>query len=310
MTKSAKKQQTPSLLVAWLLGAGRPVLIVVILAGLFSGGWYLAWRRLGPRLLGSPEYLVRPENVEISPPPHWIHSDIRAEAFLQPTLDGSLSLMDDDLVERIKTAFKEHPWVSGVRSVTKSHPAPASAVSVRVELEYRQPVCMVDVPGTADSPRATLPVDAYGVLLPTADFTEHEAATRYLHLIRIDYVPKGPFGRRWSDPRVIGGAEIAAALGPVWEMMKLNRIEAMPDDSAGNATARPSPTEPVFALLTRVGTRITWGYAPGANVLGEQPAAEKVARLRQYFDDYDSLDAADGKPQQFDVRTLGQATSR
>ena len=89
----------------------------------------------------SPDYRIGPEQVEITPQPPWIQqSDIRAEVFRNPTLDGPLSIMDDDLAERIANAFARHPWVAKVERVTKQYG------SVKVELVYRKPVCMVEVP--------------------------------------------------------------------------------------------------------------------------------------------------------------------
>jgi hypothetical protein len=320
---AAKKQDSsshwPRKLFAWLLGPGRPVLVFMVLAGLFGGGWLLAWRKLKPRILGGPEYRVGPEQVEITPLPPWIHTDVRAEAFHDPALAGPLSLMDDDLVDRIRKAFSERPWVRTVNRVTKCYPASAEAglVSVKVDLVYRQPVCMVEVPD------GVLPVDAYGVLLPsTENFTPLEAK-RYPRLVRMDRLPTVPVGGKWSDSRVIGGAEIAAALGAVWDSLGLDRIEPLPDDQAAGTTAgatepvggdsRRRLMGPVFALFTRSdgtrgGSRIVWGYAPGANVLGEIPADEKVARLVQYHSKYDTLDSPQGKAQQLDVRTLDKAT--
>jgi len=74
--------------------------------------------------------------------PEWIHCDLRAEIFRSAALDGPLSIMDEDLAERIAVACALHPWVARVRSVRKYHPA-----RVVVELDYRRPVLMVEVTG-------------------------------------------------------------------------------------------------------------------------------------------------------------------
>ena len=91
--------------------------------------------------------------------------------------------------------------------------------------------------------------------------------------------------------------------------MKLKQIVPLAADPAAAATAGGDSsrrsTEPVFALFTRGGTRILWGYAAGANVLGEIPADVKVARLKQYLAAHDSLDGPQGQAQELDVRTLG-----
>ena len=282
----------------WLLS----LLGIALLVGVI-GGPYLAWRKLKPRILSSPEYRVGPEQVEITPAPTWIHSDIRAEVFRDPSLDGPLSLTDDNLTEQIANAFSLHPWVAKVTRVTKRHPSSTNPAAVKVELVYRQPVCMVEVPG------GVLAVDAEGVLLPSEDFSPIEA-TRYLRLVGADPRPAGPPGRRWADAKVVGGAEIAAALGPAWEAMRVQRIvplaagtaAGVPDSGQGQSDRRAR--EPIFALVTRAGTRVLWGYAPGANMLGEPPAAEKVARLQRYLAVHDRFDGPQGQPQELDVRTL------
>lgn len=305
---AAKKQKSAFVssrlrgLFAWLLGPGRPALVVMVLVAVFAGGWFLAWQRLKARILAGPEYRVGPEQVEITPPPPpWVHSDVRAEAFRDPALDGPLWLMDDDLVDRIKKAFSERPWVAKVVRVSKRHPA-----SVQVELVYRQPVCMVEVPG------GVVAVDAEGVVLPSKENFSPLEATRYPQLVRIDRGPIGPAGTRWGDARVVGGAEIAAALGPVWDRLGLARIEPLADDPAAGMTRGNNSggrfTEPVFALFTRNETRILWGYAPGARISGEISAAEKTARLLQYHSEHDSLDGPQGQRQQLDVRKLPKAT--
>jgi hypothetical protein len=297
---------------AWLAGPGRPVLIVLIVLGLFLGGWYLAWHRLGPVVVSSREYLVGPEQIEldITPKPTWIHSDLRAEVFRDVALEGQLSILDEDLAKRIAGAFVRHPWVDRVVRVTKMHPNASGGPSVKVELVCRRPVCMVDVPG--DKP---LPVDAEGVLLPSGDFTSTESFV-YPRLMNVDRPPPGSPGQRWSgDPRVVGAAEIAAAFGPAWYTMKLHRIEPFESDPVAAGLATPPHTasmqhEPFFVLTTHNGTQILWGNAPRAAGIAADAlsAAEKVARLERYFRQYDTLDAPDGKP--LDVRTLPPSDSQ
>lgn len=298
---SAKKRTSSSAvptwlhrLFAWLWGSGRPALIVLAIVGLLGAGTYMAWQKIKPRVLGLPEYRVGPEQVEITPPqPDWIHTDIRQEVFRDPTLGGPLSLLDDDLTKRISKAFSRRPWVARVIRVSKRHPASAKAESVRVELVYREPVCMVEVAN------GSYAVDAEGVVLPSQDFTSTEA-THYPRLVGVDRRPSSPAGRLWGDAKVIGGAEIAAALAPVWDAMKLDYI-AGSVENASNTPGRQA-MEPVFSVYTQAKTRIIWGYAPGANVPGEASADKKVARLKHYFAEHDTLDGPNGQPQELDIR--------
>jgi hypothetical protein len=293
-------------LFAWMFGSGRTAIVLLLLVGLFGGGAWYVWTKLKDRILAGPEYRIGPEQVEITPQPPWIpQSDIRAEVLRSPTLDGRLSIMDDDLAERIKNAFDRHPWVAKAGPVTKKYGV------VKVELVYRKPVLMVKLPGGG-----LLPIDVEAMLLPTAagDITPTEAA-RYPQLWGMDREPTGPAGSRWGDARVVGGAEIAAALADKWEPMRLHYIEPSAADTvasrlAGSGVQPPPDTfagraaEPLFTLVTHSGTRIAWGYAPGANAVGELFAAEKVARLQRYFEKNDTLDDLGGKPQTLDIRNL------
>ncbi len=262
-------------MLGWLFGSGRPVVILLLIAGLFGGTAYLAWRHVRDRVLKSEPYWLALENVEITPLPDWIHTDIRIQVFRDASLDRPLSILDDDLDKRISDAFALHPWVAKVERVQKFHPA-----RVKVDLVYRRPVCMVESAGELK------PVSEEGVVLPGEDFSPVEAS-RYPRLVGIDAVPLGPVGTRWGDDRVLGGAEIAAALFATWEKWGLSRI--VPTQSAG-ASSREAPT---FELLTRNNTRILWDRAPGGDASGQASAREKVERLDKYFAEHATFD---GKP--------------
>ena len=316
MSAAKKRKETKSAaarirdIAAWLLGPGRSPFLVAAVVATAVAGFTLAWNKLGDRILASPDYCLGPEQVEIvPPPPEWIRCDLRAEVFRDPTLNAKMSIMDDDLCKRIAVAFERHPWVKKVGNVDKHHPA-----SVRVELAYRRPVCMIEVPG------GSLPVDMNGVLLPPGGFSPIEAA-RFPRFAGVDRMPNVPPGRRWPDPRIIGAAEIANAVGDAWGALGLQKIVALDADPAlaqsgiaGNDfRSRQSPrrsVEPFFALVTPLETQILWGYAPGANAAGELSAEEKVARLKKYHAKYDTLDARGGRRQNLDVRNMPPSVAR
>ncbi len=268
-----------------LLGPAKPVLLVALLLAVFLGAWYLLWQRVGPQVLAGPDYLLGPEQVELPQLPEWIHSDVRAEIFRSASLDGPLSIMDDDLAERIAAASALHPWVDRVRHVRKSHPA-----RVVVELDYRRPALMVEVPG------GLLPVDARGILLPSQDFSAVEAA-RYPRLAEQDSLPLGTVGQPWGDPRVVGAAEIADLLGPAWQDFELARIVVLAQ-AQGTLSM-----EPLYGLVTRGGSQIIWGRAPHAEAPGEPAAAEKLAILKRYAAARGSLETRE-QAQPLDLRSL------
>jgi hypothetical protein len=268
---------------AAVLGPRRGVTGAVAIVAVFLGAWYAVWSTASPHALASKEFWLSWQDIDITPADPRPDRDIRAEVFHGASVDGPLSLLDPDLTRRVADAFSLHPWVARVCRVSKHYPA-----RVCVELEYRRPVCMVDVMGEL------LPVDAEGVSLPKEDFSA--AAASSLPLLKgVDTYPIGPVGTPWGDVRVLGGAEIAAALAPVWQDLGLRSIVPSALVEVGRSD------EPQFDLMTAGGTRIPWGHAPGAERPGDTTAHEKIARLTQFWQENGSLESwagtwADGRP--------------
>ncbi len=270
-------------LLGLLAGPGRPWFLGLLLAaGLFLA-WLAVWRQVEADLLSSADYWLTYEKVDVSPPPRWIHRDIRAEVFRDAGFDGAVSIMDEALTERIARAFALHPWVEAVHRVVKHHPA-----RVSVELSYRRPVLMVKVPG------GWYPVDAKGILLPTGDFSSVEAS-RYPRLLGIETIPVSTAGERWGDARVVAAAEIVTAFGETWDALGLREIVPLAADDF------VQPSQHTFALYTRGGTQVLWGRTLGMEPPGEATASEKIATLVQFHQQTGSLDGDEG-PQQIDVR--------
>ncbi|MBN2022954.1 MAG: hypothetical protein JW809_09180 [Pirellulales bacterium] len=254
-------------------GPGRPAVAVLGVTLILGGLWFGLWRMVRDRVLGSDQYVVTAESLDVTPPPRWVPTDIRDEVCRDLLMDGPLSVLAPDAVKRVSDAFALHPWVARVYKVTKHHPA-----RIRVALEYRRPVCMVEVTG------GLYPVDARGVRLPVAGFDPYEASTRYPRLSGVDTMPLGPEGTCWGDERVVGAAEIAAAFGPAWRELRLYRI--VPE---GRVVSGHRP-EYTYLLLTQGRTPIRWGRAPSTRARDEIPAKEKIARLVRLATEHGSLD--------------------
>ena len=283
------------------LGTTHGRLVVVTLVALVAVAYAarVIWRDVGPNVLAGDDYQLTAERIDVTPPPAWIRSDVKAEVVRDASLDRALSILAPDLTERVAAAFKLHPWVEKVTRVSKHYPA-----RVRVEVVYRRPVAMVEF--DTDGARL-LPVDAHGVALPGRDFSPVEAAT-YPRITQIGTVPLGPSGTPWGDERVEGAAKIGAALREAWETLQLDRIVPVAQGVNDDGHDRP-----VYELVTRGlssgPTRIIWGHAPGQTVTGEMSAAEKVTRLTEYADRHGSLDEPDDG-HELDLRDRGNIVRR
>lgn len=254
--------------------------------GLLGLGLHSLWQHYEPSVIHRQRYLVPGERITISPPPAWILSDIRGEVVRDAGLDGRLSILEDDFVQTVKDAFALHPWVASVNRITKSFPP-----AVHVELTYRMPVAVVEMPTAGGA--EWMPLDKLGIRLPTSD----------VPLIRRRYLPRisgivgqPPVGQQWDDPRVAGAAELASRLAHVWQSLHL--VDILP-------SARPEIVAEhryfVFNLITRGGTRIVWGAAPNSGPPGEANFFTKLQRLEQCADRLGPLDSAQG-PAVVDIR--------
>ncbi|HBO43248.1 MAG TPA: hypothetical protein DD670_04805 [Planctomycetaceae bacterium] len=249
----------------------------LVAAGLLFATTFILWQKVGDDLLASDDYQVAAEDIEISPLPEWIRAtDVRGQVF---NYLGPMSIMDEDAVERVANAFRLHPWVERVVRVSKHHPS-----RIRVELEYRRPVCLVQV-----SNDKFFCVDVRGVWLPDTDFDQDEPSP-YPIVVGITSGPVAGVGDCWGDERVVGAAEIAAQFGDPWRELDLDRIIAIGEPRQ----------EYTYDLVTRKGTRVIWGCSPRGTDAQEIPATTKIERLRRYAIAHGSLEGLNG-PQKIDV---------
>ena len=177
MASSAKKSKPipivpPALrqAIALMFGPGRTITLAVFVLAVFAGGTVAVWRHVEKHVEGSADYRVGLEQIKITPQPEWVRCDVRAEAFRTASPpDRPLSILDDSLAERIRTAFMLHPWVASA-TVKKR-----AGARVDVDIGYRRPVCMVEV--AVASTVELLPVDGEGVYLPGEDFSPKRKRT-------------------------------------------------------------------------------------------------------------------------------------
>jgi hypothetical protein len=270
----------------WLRPRLLAGLILIFSLGI---GAHLLWQHSKPIVAERAQYQLTADQIHITPPPPWIRSDIKREALRDAGLNDSLSVLDDwpALAQRIEKAFELHPWVASVDRIRKSLPS-----SLTVELTYRRPVAAVE---SSDSDGvAFLPVDEHAIRLPEADLTDAERR----HLPRISGITGRPLvGDRWDDPRVDGGAKLAAVLADVWQQLQLVEILAFVGSQSASGRLQCS-----FEIVTTGGTRIAWGSAPGMEAgAGESTCDLKRAQLLKFCAEQGGLDSVDG-PARLDVR--------
>ena len=142
--------------------------------------------------------------------------------------------------------------------MSKYHPA-----HVKVELEYRQPVCMVEVAGRVVRFRGRR-----GEHSPLDGFSPVETA-KYPRHIGLDNARSAAGRPRWRQPGG-GRGRIAEALLPVWEKMKLRSIEPYSPGESGTAERMPPAArgrlgEYHFVVRSQGGLQIFWGPSPALN---------------------------------------------
>ncbi len=294
MGTSKSRTPRPSPVAARLIAAllkpptrGLVLTAAIVVAAI--GGAVYAWQRWGAAGLQTEDYVVTPERMRVSPPPEWIHADVKAEA-LRSAAITRLDLRDRNLVGQVAAAFALHPWVAKVVRVEKRYPA-----AVTVELAYRRPVAAVEV---ADRGEAGLVfIDEHSVILPSDDFAQVQGKD-YLRIAGRGETTASVYGTPWGSERIAGAARLAAVWGRRWQPLELYRIDA----------AQTLNGELLYELQTRRGVRAIWGPAPGSESAREPSAEQKIAALEQYVSDKGPLEREGGSAV-IDLRELAGAAA-
>jgi hypothetical protein len=241
--------------------------------------------RMLPDLRQGSQYRLETSRIEITPPPHWVPHDLVEEIKKTAGLPDELSLLDEDIAQRIASAFERHPWVKERVRVRTSVPA-----RMRIDVVYREPVAMVRVSNGAKS--GLFPIDAAATVLPSADFSPAEIA-KYPVIENVSSPPRGPAGMTWGDVRLEGAARLASVLQPHWKEFGLKsiRVPVRPETKRDDLS---------YQLATSGGSRIIWGRPPGSRHPGELPAEKKIERMKYYLRHHGPFDSTHG-PCEFDI---------
>jgi len=233
----------------------------VVLAA--SIGFAVAWQKWGAPSLDRDEYIVSADQIQVTPQPTWIHTNIKAECVRSLT-GMELSLLDRDLLEKVANAFTLHPWVAHVVRVEKRNPS-----QILVELEYRRPALVVKIESPGDE--GLLFLDENAVLLPSTDFAPTQARN-YLRIAAAGETPSSVYGTPWTSDRMTGAARLAACWGTRWQPLGLYWIVA-------TKTLGGQLTYELRSQDDKV--RVIWGQAPGHDDPHEPTAEQKIAGLEK-----------------------------
>lgn len=282
--------QRTSSAVAFRLAAGclqgnrRNAFIALLAVGVLAFAAAHTWKQYGATHAHWETYTVAVRDIDVTPPPAWVHSDVKSDVVRLGSLER-LSLLERDTTRHVAQAFALHPWVGRVHRVSKRYPA-----AMKVELSYRRPVAVVEVEHAGQP--GLLPIDRDGILLPPEDFSVGQVK----ELPRISLgktFPAGSVGTPWGEERVVAAALIAEAICDAWSRAPLFKIAALPALAGGSAEATS------FEIVARDGRRFIWGRAPSREASGEKTPAEKRSRLLKQL-----AEPADGNVEQpFDLRT-------
>jgi hypothetical protein len=271
--KSRNKRSTKSLPNLIL-----PLITCVGIAGLAFGGYKLfdaARTHVGKQ----DRFRVAARDIEVTPLPVWIRTDLLAEVQRLGDLPDTLNTLDPHLAENLRDAFALHPWVREVIEVRVIHP-----VTIRVMLTYREPVAVVRTIRSLEA------VDRDGVLLPAAELPDPQL---YLTVTGVRSTPTGPAGTQWDDPALHAAVATADAISPHHRTLSLSTIDV--SGYRGNSGNQGS-----IYLLTEQGTRVKWGRPPTVDYPGEIPIQDKIDRLLKYVTENESLDKPSG-PYEIDI---------
>jgi hypothetical protein len=248
---------------------------------------YLPW--MTPDLSSRPEYQIDWAGVDVTQSPRGVPSHVVENVRKQAQLPERLSLLKPGLAKELAAAFEKHPWIERVNRVEVKRQR-----RIEVDLTYRR-VAMV-----VETTRGFYPVDAHSVLLPPTDFSPDDV-NRLPVCRNVKTLPQGAAGERWGDVVVECAARIADSIAPAgdvsvhWKRLGMAAIVAPMPKSAD-----PPPEDLSFDIVTRGGSLIRWGRAPGADTL-EPSVEQKLTRLEQVVQNQGSLDGPGG-PFKIDIR--------
>jgi len=257
--------------------------MVWALAGIAIGAGYYQVRQYVDRQLVFP---ISPPRVILVNQPDWM-SDRLAQQIIQTVRPaGTHSAFDQQLLMDINGLLQANPWVRRVNQVRRVYGnSPGDAVEV--DCDYRAPVALVRWANDY------ILVDGEGYQLPEQYTAEQLnkimlASDGTISLRVITGVGHAPTGSATKWP----GDDLAGGLAMVKVLYGQPYVEQIWAVNVANFKGRNDPHGAELVLLTRQGTEVRWGQAPGdRDYFVEVPVAQKMRRLESAWRQYGRVDA-------------------
>ena len=240
---------------------------------------YFGWLFYGAEHLDRALYAFDTENLTVTPQPTWIRRTQVIDEVIEVGALEELSLLDPQITATIAQAFETHAWIKSTLRVAKS-----GSGELVVDLLYREPRALVFQPIDSDvsggeAKFGFYAVDDEGYVLPRQDF-DSEDAFNYLAIIADGIRPtKNKVRMAFGDKRISEALELCRFLSPVREKLGLQAVFVLPDESTMGANGW------LMYLETVDGHKISWGHAPTHELVDEENAKGKLARLKTWLEE-------------------------
>jgi len=238
---------------------------------------YFGWLYYGAPKLDIANYGLTKENILITQQPGWLRKTrVLDEVFDESSL-ARRSRLDSKTPEELFRVFTAHPCVRKTRRVEMM------AGIVRVDLEYRIPVAMVncnrpDESNPMGKEEGYLPIDSDGVLLDTKNFTRDDVPQYITIFVEGEKVDSARvMGKPIGDPRVEEAVQLCNLLLPYRSIAKIRSVYVY--------KAKHSGKSKWLLEIETLGPRFVWGSSPRLEGLGEPLAETKLNQLVESVSD-------------------------
>lgn len=271
----------------------RTVISTLLVVLFFVAVGWSVWSAWGTDVLSSREFRLDSARFYLPDRLPWIPSSLARDVLRESRLERQKTVLDHKLPEKLTAAFLANPWVRQVYKVQIFYPA-----EVWVDLEYRSPICLVEIPGG----EGFYPVDFEGILLPTDYFTEgtqEQIAAKvepFLFIIDVPANPIGGFGDTWGEKSVEQAIGLAALLGSEAKSWGIESIRILSPKKSEETLGQPQnlPEKTTYQLIATNGYSFDWGtfeFEPGSPNLANLNEEVKKEKLRKLIRQHGSLGA-------------------